>query len=913
MATSNRQLVHGLFLVILFLVAMGTASPGASLASTQAISDPPKVVDAPKGSTQTSEKTDPAGKKTDQNAKNGEQAAAQGSTKDGNKGNAPAGNPGAIFPKGGSLSQNQQLQQLPEDTWWESLGRRWKEVKGLIKALLQSPKDLLTWSLVVLMALIMFRKSIRHAIEEMVGAIVERGGSIDAGGGIKFQIAERAIETLGEQRMPFTIQFEIEAGISGDLKPGFGGIEPQYKFPVSDAVGKYWSKKNGGQPEQDVTLAYAKLREKCQMTGSTFSGVRNDLLTYCKTLEAGRYLKADEFTKLLNEYQMLKEGCKSLKPTNLAGDADNFLIRRCGGVAFAQNEQWDEAKALVADIVWDQSAPHYLPAAAIWVTSEYHSLVKTTWPDGPDPSADSPQFVSKVGKIYRQGRAILEDMTTAKWGQFKNLSSPLGYYRRELLTVIGSIAGILGDLSEGADRDEFLGFSETALKECIGQVGNDGPTPFDHNNLADLYRQRGKFEEAKQEIDQAISGLFPDKDPMFYNTKAMIFWGQEEKDKKGKEEDKRNFVQAILILEEYGETNAMDSRTSQADVLQYVDNKILAAKLAVSRGAAASVHDWALAANKLEDACRFSETIKTARNGTGLRVKAYDMLGFAYMQQPGSESRAQEMFEKAVASLGDATESVGGTWQRRVNVTKVLTRIARIQRKTFSSLVAVRQRDLAETELGEIDAKLTQLGLEREKKLSERKFNCKIRLDTLIALHDLAEESFCEDDLKKARKHLDKVTPLLLHLKQYLTGDEGLRKALGNDVVREMESQISLLDQKVNFLLARLSIRDDRTLSGEKLISEVQGYLNLARGGNPILRCGADLVLGELFLTLALVGKGDAEFLYKQAITCLELAATHSVPSLTTETLRALAEAYSKRPLVMKMAQRKSSSSAKTP
>lgn len=913
MATSTRQLIYGLSPVILFLVAMGTASPGTSLATTQVASDAPKETGASKTSTQPSV-TD--SKKTDPKAKNSAQVGAQGNIKDGNKGDAPEATSPGISPNGKSLSQNQHPQQLAEDPALRFWGQRWNEFKSLIKALLSLPKDLAQWSLVLLVALWMFRKSIEQAFGEMTTAIAERGGTLDAGS-LKFSIAEHAIEIFDERSMPIsTLQFEIEPGIPGELQQELEGISPQYMFPVSDAVGEYWSKKDNGKPEQEIRTAYDALRTKCQSAVLTFSEVRDDLLAYCRTLEKARHLRAYEFATLLNTYPMLKEGCKGLELTDLAKNTDNFLIRQCVGFAFAQNEQWDDAKNLLADIVWhkDTDVPHYLPAAGVWLISEYHSLLETTWPNNPDPIADSPQFVTKVKPFYERGHRLLKDMSAAKWGPFVNLNSPLGYYKRALLKAIGSIGGILGTLSNGADRDEFLAFSEDAREICAAKLENDPPIPLDQNNLADLYRQRGNFEKAMETIQQAIADLRPDKDPMFYDTKTMIFWGQEEKAKKGMEANKRNYFEAILILEEYGEDSARGSRTGQADMLQYVDNKILAAKFAVASKATTSVHHWALAASKLEDACHFmnapliSEKIRTARGASERRLRVYDMLGFAYMQHPGCESRALEMFRKA-QSLSDATEAVGSKWQRRVNMAKVLTRVAQIQRRTFSSLVAEPERKCAEEELREIDAMLAQLSLERGKNLLERKTNCTIYLDTLITLQDLAEESFHENALNKTSEHLGKISPLLLYLKQHLVGDVGLREALGNDVTKKMEAQLSLLEQKMNFLLGRLSFSLDRTLNDTKLIAESERFLQSARGGDPTLHCGADLVLGELFLALALSGKGDVRSLYQQAITCLELAATHNVPSLRAETLRVLAEAYLKLPAVKKIARSKAASS----
>jgi tetratricopeptide (TPR) repeat protein len=561
---------------------------------------------------------------------------------------------------------------------------------------------------------------------------------------------------------------------------------------------------------------------------------------------------------------------------------------------------------MVSNIAWKDGCPHYLPASDIWLISEYHCQLLEQWPNGPDLCLDSPDFVKAVNAILDKGYQLLSEMRPEEWNSFATLASPLGYYKRLLLRAIGSLAGVLGDYSDNPnDKDRYYGKAEVARQECAKIIGNDNPSPLDHNNLADLYQQRNQCKEAHEEINRAIAEQQSFKDPMFYNTRAMIYWRE------------NKYLEGMFALEEYRDADAKTPSTSATDVVQFVDNQILAAKLAVASDPTCSAPYWALATTKLENVRRFinvpeiRQKIETNKNVAKCLIEIDDLLGYAYMQQPGWEVSALEVFDR-LESVGALAAPGGMGWQRRLKSAKNLARLARLQRRSCSSKMAAKYREQASNELTDSEVAIKQLPLDNGLKVSQRIRNLTVRLDTVTTMIDVAEETFSEGAFKEAQLLLEKMDPILLSLRSSLESDLALQHSLG-DQLNTIRSQILLSEAQRSFLHGRILIGLDPSFGGADLIPKAEDSLNAARGVNPNLDCGIDLVLGQMMLTVALAGKGDAQFWYRRAVTFLELAVTRDAPSFRAEAIKALADAYAKRSVVLRKATSKASASAKTP
>jgi hypothetical protein len=196
---------------------------------------------------------------------------------------------------------------------------------------------------------------------------------------------------------------------------------------------------------------------------------------------------------------------------------------------------------------------------------------------------------------------------------------------------------------------------------------------------------------------------------------------------------------------------------------------------------------------------------------------------------------------------------------------------------------------------------VNQFGLDIGVPVSRRSRHFRLRLDTVVAIQALAEESFCEGKRQAARDLLDQENTILLSLRTHLDTDAALQQSLGNELA-EIRAQVRLYEAQRCFLLGRILIRSDPSFSDAGLIGNVETNFNAARGINGDLECRIDLEFGEMLLAAALAGKADVNSLYSRAVTSLELATTRDAPVLRAETIRALADAYAKRNAVLRKA-----------
>ncbi len=176
----------------------------------------------------------------------------------------------------------------------------------------------------------------------------------------------------------------------------------------------------------------------------------------------------------MNNYSFLTEGVNRLQPDDWATSPADFLILHCAGMAHAQKGEWSKAKAILDKIARKGSDPHYLPAGDTWLASVYNDYVETS-----QNELKLDAFLGAMGILLAQGQQFEEQMKSVDWTRFPSAPANAGFYQRELLKVIGSIAGLLADYSLTPEqRKRYLEQSEGYLKLCVETISGDPPAPW---------------------------------------------------------------------------------------------------------------------------------------------------------------------------------------------------------------------------------------------------------------------------------------------------------------------------------------------------------------------------------------------------------------------------------------------------
>jgi tetratricopeptide (TPR) repeat protein len=444
------------------------------------------------------------------------------------------------------------------------------------------------------------------------------------------------------------------------------------------------------------------------------------------------------------------------------------------------------------------------------------------------------------------------------------------------------MAAIVGDYwDEPAKKKRYFNLAERMLTDANKELDGDPSSPLDRNNLADLYRQMGRYEEAHAQINEALRESTQSPDPTFVNTQAWIFWKQDEP------------LKALQALQQYVEAQAKAGDPQDMD--QYLDNQILAAKLAVSVKNGLGAARFAQAAELLEEARSFFEADYSKRRdeeAKRIRAEIDELLGFTYLALQDNEARAAEAFDRLQGQSSSATTVV--QWRRKLGHATALIRVARANRLSFSSAAASRQRDRAATILVDNEARLKAFSLKGGIPSKGRIRHFRLHLDTCSVIHELARETFHEGLVKPAQTILEREEAIITELRQVLYDDVDFRhslKASGSPIL----SQIEATDAQRHFLLGRIAVESNPGFNDAELLANAEKNFNAARGITPELECQIDLAMGRMFLGAAQTGREDAEILYRRAVSSFERATTHNVPKLQPVTLMELADAYARR------------------
>ena len=746
----------------------------------------------------------------------------------------------------------------------------------------------LGWAIVALVVLLVFRKSLIDLLKALTRVMEDRGVSLDFGT-VKLQVTERALDTSDDRSVLFSMSpFDIEGHPSPDGVSILREIAPQLEFQISDYVGERWAASHQSDADA-LRVAMSSLTTECIRTPNLLN-VRTQLVALVRALEACRFFQAYRLAHLLDKYLFLRDGILALTPKAHPAEDDDYKILHATGVAYAQSDNWALANRLLDKIAWKQELPHFLAAGDTWLACAYRNYIRDLLQKDPERKLDSFQqdLLANCQKLLEQGQQIADALdSSAVVNSIPPSSVNKGYSKREIQKVIGLIASIAAHYSDSPETKSS--YCERALKafgRCKETIDGDPPSPLDHNNLADLYREMGKCAEAHAELDQALKDN-AQPDATFCNTRAMIFWKEQKP------------LDALLALRQYRETHAREASAQNVD--QYVENQILAAKLAISITSGSSAARLAEAADLLEVARRFCEDQWPNRNDAGIRRKLRaeidELLGFAYVALQGSEMRAFEAFDR----LRDDDTTAEIRWRRQLGLAKALTRLAQVERRKFSSDDAIKHREQAARILADSNGVFRTFGLEASVPLARQIRHLRVHCETAVALQDLAQETFHGGAGQAAQKMIDQEATILLGLEQTLDSNEKLQRSLGVELM-DIRSQIRFNAARRYFLLGLILLQSDPGFTDTVLLVKVEALFVKARAVDEDFNCRIDLALGEMLLAAALAGKDNVESLYRRALASFELAATRNAPALRGDTIRALADAYARRNIVLRKA-----------
>ena len=747
------------------------------------------------------------------------------------------------------------------------------------------------WPIVALVALLMLRKPLIGLLVAVTTAMEERGVNLDIGT-VKVQVTERALDTSDDRLWrSSTVLFDFDGDSALERPTILKDIAFQLPFVVSQYVGEQWSLSHPGDLAA-MDLAYAALSEALAR-GDKTPNVQPKLESYARACERCRFFKAERFAGLLQEHAALAETVLGLSP-RLPAAPEECLIVHTAAMAFAQRSQWADGMKALGRFEQKDQRPSYLPVGDVWLACVYHDYLLRSLKTDAAKRLDSYllELETTAEGLVASGQKIAAEMDQVqKWDDFPISAHNVGFYKREIQKVIGTIAGSVAESADAPEmRERLLDRAQAALELANATIDGEPPSPLDRNNLADLYRQRGYCDNALVEITKAFEDRSP-PDPIFYDTLAQIHWRQGDQQR------------AINALRQYGETQARKGNLQA--VTPYIENQMLAAKMLAASSSTNVTVKLAQAADLLESARTFVEEQAAQHKewqADALRSQLDELLAFLYLGMQGYEGRAVEAFERLDAASRNDDTATERQWERRLGYANALTHSARASRRNLSSGLATARRVRAANLLKDATTGVSVFGLDGSIRPQRRTRHFVLQINTVVALHDLAQEKFSAGEYKDARDLLTQEATILAALRERLSNEPPLAPVLGSDA-GSISTQIKLNDARRSFLLGRTMIQCDPGFSEAGMIGNARSALESARGNSATFDCRIDLVLGEMYLAAALATQGlDVLSHYENAVRFFELATTRDAPTLRSETVRALADVYARRSFVLRKA-----------
>jgi hypothetical protein len=820
----------------------------ATPASTNAQGAAPKTPSNPSGGTESPpQSTQSAGKGT---------AGTENDRPDAGKAGAPAKDS-----EKGEAQKKKEEPQVPVAIQWTT-------------AILDK---LLSWVLVALVFLLVFRARLEAFFDGVTNAMTDRGVTVEVAK-VKIQVSERSQDLYEERGRRFSVSpFDLET----DSYDGFASsldLPAQVTFQVSDYAATWWSSHFPKEAEQAVAAAartFGALNEKLKQA-STLDAVKQELTDFALALEKARFIDAARLEDLVEKKPGIRAELVALA-TKVPSKEEKAILHATG-VAYMQSSDWATARKLLEPIAWVSGQPGYLPAADAWLATKYQDdIAKARCPGSKTPpDAFLKALRSAADDVVNKATSILGAMPgSTDWPTPGNAD----YYYREVNKVLGTVASFRADYSESSkERKDYLQRALEACKACSHDIGGEKASPLDHNNLADTYRQLGSFDRsdygrAHKEVHIALSDS--PHNPTFVNTEASIFI------------DEGNLDRAFDILTA---TSPEQIEDESPDLVQYVDNQILAAKV-ISGTSRPRIVRLSRAADILEAAVRLlrEKAARLEAEEVRLTAELNELLGFTYLGLPGYERSSVECYERLAPLWDLASTTTEVRWRRRLGGVRAYTWLARASRRDFDYGTAANQRQRGRKVINDNLEELDAFRLEKGQPTALLLRQARIKLDTAMALQGLAEESFHGGELADAKELLDKKDSILVAVRDFREDDT-------------IGAKVRLAGALTGLLRGWLVFHGDPGTYDPAVLTEIEKNLLSARGQNAMLDCQVDLALGEAFLAAALAGKpADAPSNYRKAIGVLERAVGPEAPAaLRADATRVLIDAYGQQSAVQR-------------
>jgi hypothetical protein len=759
----------------------------------------------------------------------------------------------------------------------------------ILQSIQQFISGVLSWAVVTVILLIVFRAQFTELLKSLISAIHDRGVQLDLGTVMKLQVTEPPIDSVeelpGASESPFDLPDDSSASDVAALRE----IAPQLGFDISDSVGRYHKDDDHGRPALEMRAAREALRGLCETPRHTDVELRIALVGFARRFEAARFLEGRRFAEMLNEHAALRNMVNGLPTVDPVREADNFVVLMAVATAYAQEgRNWVGARAALERIALKDRGPWYLPAGALWTSCEYLAYLATI-----DGDFDPEAYFGKVDELAAVGTAFVEAIKAGPWPH--GLGAPHAYYIREALKGLGFVLSIAAEYAvDRTQRGDLLRRSEKLLEDCAQDMPSEAASAIDFNNLADLFRQVAVFTKPdkpdvaddyyRKALDYSLRAI-DRRDPAFFHTRALIFYNQ------------GRIGESLETLASYRAEEA--DQGDPQDLTQYIENQIFAAKLLWRAGTDGEPPDWERLVWTLERAMAF---VERRRNRWGVSqadrtiAEIHQMLGFAYLQWPGHESKAITAINH-LFDLEHVKIPVVSHTRSRLYRGQARTRWARTQRRQFTRGSAASARKDAATDLMAAAGRIRPIIEKPQAGGAAEQRTWRLALDIAVALQSLADERFVAEERAAVRELTDEQGKILSCVRA-----ARLDGTIVGDDQRQVFERLDHCQMRRSFLAARVAIASDPLIADDTLIHSASVSLNEARGLDADLDCHVDIVLGELLLNAARLGKGDVAALYRAAVDCLERAIRHDAPTARTEATLALAAAYSARRSILRKA-----------
>ncbi len=777
----------------------------------------------------------------------------------------------------------------------------------------------LKWPIVLGLFLYVFRDQ----LQVLLRSFERRGITLEVEK-VKLTLADLATEAPAPSALSFSASpFDAAPDVQEMISAGalLSDIQPQITFPVTDTVARLWCASDQCKArKQSLEERLEALQNACRRSSED---LRQKVLDYCLALEACRFLESGKLFTLKQIYPNLRALLDDIVQREAPLSDDDRLVLHCFARSLAHCEAWSEAEKVLEKIALVNQQPAYLPAADVYLAVVYNGAI-----EGAEKAGDRwPDVAALLQRIEHLLNAFETAFKNARWDTFRISPENRTFYRRELLSVAGTILASIADLPT-VDRVHLLERAEVYLNGCtetltekwveapkggcaeaetdaarntpttkrvavpisVEKIFEDPPTSRDFNNLADLYRQQRKFDLALKVLNNLPPGSVPD--PTLDNTRAEIL----------RDNERLPLLDSILALQAYTRIQAATAPCD--DVVQYVRNEMLRAKLVYRSFKTTGARDIVAVIRILRSALDFLEDRRAPAQIPDepyreARTQLTELLGYAYLERPSGVDEAEPLFATLDADpKGTKKEE---RWRRQVALARGHLAAGRIERRDLAPVRSLYYVERAKKILYPTVTSVDELPIDTAPTPWRRAERFRIHLDALIANVELALECIQQGDTAKAKALSEGPIGRLLNCLEASLEDADLQEPLRSDLPN-IRLSLGRLTALADFILGQVLARSVEAGDVSGSLNEAVNHLLRAAALDPRLAARSDLEMGGALLRAAFFGQeqtaGQLVMWFDRGLSAVESAVRRGDAAMRTEALRVLASAQGQRAAV---------------